>query len=422
MHMSSATNSSITKITLDCGMTLLVEPIASAASLALNWLVPLGSATDEPARDGLASMVSEYLFRGCGGRSSRQHSDALDRLGIHRASNVNTHHLQLAATLLGDRLESALPLIVDMIRRPALEEDALEPVRSLCLQAIEGLEDDPQGLVMLRLRERHMASPFNRHGYGSLETVERFTIDDVREAWLRGCVPGGSIFAAAGAVDPAQLAKQLNELLKGWSGSAAEPKQIAPPERGAMHIPFESAQVHIAAAWDAPPEKNPDAMIERLAVGTLSGGTSARLFTEVRQKRALCYSVGASYRSGRDVGYVALYAGTTPERAQETLDVSMAEIHRLREGVSREEFDRAVIGLKSHLIMSGESTAARAGAIAQDEFRLGRARSLDEISRQVDGVSLDQLNGYLAKRDVGSITLVDLGPTALAVGEAVAAI
>ena len=61
---------------------------------------------------------------------------------------------------------------------------------------------------------------------------------------------------------------------------------------------------------------------------------------------------------------ISLYAGTTPERAQETLDVSLAEIHRLRTGVEAAEFDRVVTGLKSQLIMQGESTQSRATAIA----------------------------------------------------------
>jgi predicted Zn-dependent peptidase len=156
-------------------------------------------------------------------------------------------------------------------------------------------------------------------------------------------------------------------------------------------------------------------MLERLATAVLSGSTSGRLFTEVRQKRSLCYSVGASYRAGRDRGYVALYAGTTPERAHETLDVCRAEIDRLfgSGDITPEEFRRAVIGLKSHLVMQGESTPARAAALGRDHFRLGHARSLEEIADAADAIGLDELNAYVAGRAVGACTVVSIGGVAL---------
>ena len=93
----------------------------------------------------------------------------------------------------------------------------------------------------------------------------------------------------------------------------------------------------------------------------------------------------------------------------------MAEIERLfsDEGVEKDEFDRAVIGLKSQLIMQGESTPARAAALVSGRFRRGRALTLDELARAIDEVTLDALNAYLVRRDPGPYTLVCVGPTAI---------
>ncbi|MHC4079800.1 MAG: M16 family metallopeptidase [Planctomycetota bacterium] len=399
---------------LDCGAALVVEPIPSVASVALNWLLPIGAATDPPDGDGLAAMLGELVFRGAGGLDSRGHSDALDRLGVQRSSQVLTHHLRLSATLVGDRLHGALPLLADMVTRPALPADAVDAVRSLCLQSLDGLDDEPQQLVMLRLRERHLPPPFHRHGYGDRSVLQGCAIEALRGSWAARCRPGGSILAAAGAVDPDALAGQLNEVLTDWSGTTTTPAEWGAPPRGHTHTAQDSAQMHIGVAYDAPPESDPKSMHERLAVGVLSGGTSARLFTEVRQKRSLCYSVGASYGAGRDYGVVTLYAGTTPQRAQETLDVCLAEIERIREGVTDSEFDRAVIGLKSHLIMQGESTSARAAAIGSDYFRLGRARTLDDVAREIDAITPDAINAYLGSRQFGDLTMASVGPVELA--------
>jgi predicted Zn-dependent peptidase len=255
------------------------------------------------------------------------------------------------------------------------------------------------------------------HG-GRREVLESATIEQLREAWLTRAMPRGSIFSIAGAVDSTKVVDQLNRLLEGWNGLHQELPPIGPPQRGYTHLEQETSQVHIGVAWDAPREADPNSMVERIAVGALSGSTSGRLFTEVRQKRSLCYSVGASFRAGRDHGMVTLYAGTTPERAQETLDVCMQEVGRMKAGVSQEEFHRAVIGLKSHQIMQGESTPSRASALVYDQFRIGRARTLDEVSAIIDSITLEQVNEYLATRTFGEFSISTIGPEKLRVNGA----
>jgi predicted Zn-dependent peptidase len=228
--------------------------------------------------------------------------------------------------------------------------------------------------------------------------------------------PGKSIFAAAGAIDPDAIERALNDLLADWSGSTTEPKPAPAPARGYAHEEDESNQVQIILAHDAPPETSPHCVLERLAISVLSGGMSGRLFSEVREKRGLCYSVSAGYRADRDHGVVTAYVGTAPERAQESLDVLVSELRRLNDpagAVTIEEFRRAKVGMKSGLVFSGESTGSRAVALASDQRKLGRPRSLDELARQVDEVTIDQLNAYLKTRSLGTVTIQTLGPREL---------
>src|SRR4029077_1151760 len=110
------------------------------------------------------------------------------------------------------------------------------------------------------------------------------------------------------------------------------------------------------------------------------------------------------------------YAGTSNDRAQATLDCFLAEVVRLSDGgVTQAELDRAKTGLKASTIMQGESTGARAGAIAHDFFMRGRIRTLDEIKRAIDSVSVDQVNTYLKKNQPGPFTIVTVGPKELKV-------
>jgi predicted Zn-dependent peptidase len=140
---------------------------------------------------------------------------------------------------------------------------------------------------------------------------------------------------------------------------------------------------------------------------------SSRLFTEVRERRGLCYSVYASLHTQRDRACVLCYAGTSADRAQETLDVTLAELKRLAAGIEPVELNRLKARIKSALIMQQESSSARSAALARDWYHLGRARTLGEIGQLVDGLSCQAINAYLAANPPDDFTLVTVGPSAL---------
>ncbi|MFO0827534.1 MAG: pitrilysin family protein [Phycisphaerales bacterium] len=394
----SATADGIRTVRLACGMPLILERTENVRSAAVCWLLPVGVASDPEgaAGDGHSVLLADLVLRGAGGMSSREFSDALDRLGVQRSVSAGGVHMQVSATLLGDRLSAALPLIVSLVRAPSLPEEHLEAVRSLAIQSLDSLKDEPQQRVMLAVRERHLPAPFNRSGLGDRTALETATIAQLRAAWESRCRPNGSILAIAGNIDADRAAAELDRLLTGWSGATDEPKEQRAAVGGVGHEETDSAQTHVGIAYKAPPDGDPDATLFRLAARVLGSDSSSRLFTEVREKRGLCYSVGATYTGGRDRGMLSVYAGSTPERAQDTVDCIEGEVERFERGVTPDEFARAVVGYKSRLVMGSESTAARAALGAGDWYRLCRVRTLTELAEEVDRVTLERLNEYIA--------------------------
>jgi predicted Zn-dependent peptidase len=144
---------------------------------------------------------------------------------------------------------------------------------------------------------------------------------------------------------------------------------------------------------------------------------SARLFTEVREKRGLCYAIGVGHETFKDRGTMVGYAGTGADRAQETLDVTLEELQKLKDGIADDEIDRVKAGLKSSIIMQEESTAARAAAIASDWYFLGRVRSSDEIHAAIDGLTPRMVTDHLARCPIRDIKIVTVGPKPLVVRE-----
>jgi len=400
--------------TLACGMPLIVENMPNVRSVALRWLLPCGSALDKKNTLGTAEVLSELLMRGSQSLDSRAQANAFDTLGASRAVANGARFLRLSSTLLADNLVEALPVIAEMVRAPRLAEESLEPSRRLALQQLDSLADDPQERAVLAARAAHYPDPFARSGMGTHEGLGAITHEQITSHFHAHATPGGSILAIAGNVSTDELVPVLDRLLDGWSGQTALPACDGSGPRGQHHTHDEANQTQIVLVHDAPPEPHPDSILERVAIAALSGGMSSRLFSEVREKRGLCYAVHASYRAEKDFGSVTAYVGTTPERADEALDVLHAELHRISDGLSEEEFERAITGLTSRIVFSGESTSARANAIANDYFKRGQARTLAEFAEAIHAVTLDGVNAYLARRSLGELTIQTLGPNPVA--------
>ena len=97
----------------------------------------------------------------------------------------------------------------------------------------------------------------------------------------------------------------------------------------------------------------------------------------------------------------------------------ISELEKLSQGIESEELDRLKAKMKSSLIMSQESSMARAGALARDWYHLERVRPLDEISARVDALSPASINGYLEQHPPSDITVVTLGPRSLEMPNAI---
>jgi predicted Zn-dependent peptidase len=395
------------------GMTVVAEKMRGVRSAAFTLLVPSGSAVDPPARGGLSTLLVDLAFRGAGRRNNRQVTTELDNLGLQRGEGVETIHTSFFASTLATNLLPALAVYADVIQQPHLPPEEVDAVRALALQELQALEDEPRQKIFVELRSRHYPYPFGRPTLGLRDVLESAThLELVRHHQLTYRA-GGAILGVAGDIDWPQLRDGVERLFGDWnSGESTLP---ATGSRGTRidHIEQDSTQTQIGIAFDTVSYRDPEYFNAQGAVTVLSGGSSSRLFTEVREKRGLCYAVYASYHSLYDVGSVVCYAGTTNERAQETLDVTLAEICGLSRGIGADEVARAQAGLKASLIMQGESTSARSSAVAADWYHLGRVRRLGEMQAAIDGLSPRSIMEHLERHSPRDFTIVTLGPKPL---------
>jgi len=396
------------------GLVLVAESMPGVQSAAFSLLLPAGAAYDAVGREGTATMLSEWITRGAGDRDSQELLSALDELGVNHGESAQTLHTSLAAATLGRNLLPALEIFADMVLRPRFDEEEVEPIRALALQNLRSLEDDPGSKVIYELRKRHFPDPWGRPSPGTTEGVASLSPADLRDFHARMYRPNGAILGVAGAIDWPQLRDEVGRLFGGWSAQSDPEVQERPTGPLRDHLFRETQQIQIALAFPSATVSSPDYYRARAAGAILGGYSSARLFTEVREKRGLCYSVYASYESQRERAATLCYAGTSVDRAQQTLDVTLAEIARLgRDGVELEELETMRAGLKSSLIMAQESSMSRSGSLAADWFHLGRVRSREEISEALDHLTPESVSAYAAEQAAHDLTILTLGPNPL---------
>lgn len=391
------------------GLTLLAEPMGWLESAALALLLPAGCQRDPADRLGLAGLSCEMVQRGCGARSSREFVEDLENLGVDRSASVTNAHTSFGGAMPCERIFDALTIFGDLVQRPLLPEDQFEDAQLVCLQEVRGLEDDLAQKMMQELRRRRYGDPFGRSTQGTQASLEATTIDDVRrhvDAYYR---PQDAILSVAGKIDWDQLRDHVGKVFGKWEAKPLPTLEAKVSEGPYKHIKHDSNQTHIGVAYPSVPYSHADYYQARGAVGVLSDGMSSRLFTEVREKRGLVYTVYASCHSLKHAGSVLCYAGTSTERSQETLDVLLAELHRLADGIEAPELARLKAKIKSSLIFQQESSPARAGSMAADWYHLGGVKTLDEVSAIIDALSVDTINDYLRRNPPGDFTVVTLG-------------
>ena len=404
---------SIQTFQLSSGLSVVVECMPDLQSAAMTLMVPAGAIRDGHGKHGTAAILTEMFTRGAGGLTAREYCSRLDNLGLQRSVSGGTNHITFSAATTADRLADAIPEIGRMICTPHLDDAEFAPARDMVEQSLMAMEDEPRQQLGRALREYSYAAPWGNPSDGDLQHLPAITNADIRRHYKDYLLPNHAILGIAGNVNPDQIRTVVESTFGGWQPKSVEPVQKGDRPVSPFHIEHESTQTHIGLAWDTVPYRHDRYYEAWAAVSLLSGGMSSRLFTEVREKRGLCYAISASISTLKEEGRIFAYAGTTPERAQETLDVTVAEILRLHEGITDAELQRCKARAKSSLIMQQESTMSRASSAARDIYHLGRVVSLAEVNQRIDDLTVDCVRDFIVEFAPKSMVLVTLGPQPL---------
>ncbi|MGH2501656.1 MAG: M16 family metallopeptidase, partial [Ktedonobacterales bacterium] len=348
------------------GLRMVGQRMPSLASVTFGVQVAAGI-RDEPAdRLGLTYLLSDMMFQGTEQRNVRQLTEEFEEIGARKGGENAMEYGRYTAQIVGNRLDRALDLFADVLLHPTIPDDEFNQMRSVQLQDIRRRDDEPMRRIFDLVRERFYAgTTLGRRALGMRENVEQLTPDDLRAFYRARYRPQGAVLSIAGAFDWEHAVERVGELFDAWEGEApATPAQQPQPQTGVNVEISEGNQEHIGMAFPFPTFGDPDYYAANVVSEIFGGGMTSRLFREVREKRGLVYSVSAIFAPNGGYGAGYLYAGTSPEKSHETVQVMLAELRRLQdEGVTQDELDRAKIQLKSELVMHGEDSASRMSSL-----------------------------------------------------------
>lgn len=404
-----------THLDLDCGIELGVVHLPEAQVVAGEFRMLAGAAHEPVAKLGLTRLIKETIDKGTAKHDGRTLLDAFDELGAPLGAWADLEATGFNFICLPEFIERAIELHAEFLRTPTFPLEAFETAVVLAQQELTALEDDPPSLADKMISRQAFGAVLGRHPLGERETLSSIGRDDLVSYWQETFSAGRLQVTVAGPVEDGAMAEMLERHFAGFGNAerTGRDRFDAVFEPAKVHHPKELEQQQIAICFPSAAVTDADFPVERVLLGILSGGMSARLFTEVREKQGLAYDVHASHDNPRGCGMIFVTASCKPERAETTFRTLLREIDRLSEDLTEDELDRA----RGRIIAREETTAdltrSRRGMLAYDLFHRGEPSSVQERIEQIRKVTADDIAAYLDAHPRDRLSILTLGPKEL---------
>ncbi|MEX0913408.1 MAG: pitrilysin family protein [Demequina sp.] len=413
----------IRRSVLPGGVRVFTEHIPGMRSATVGAWVGVGSRDETPEQAGSTHFLEHLLFKGTPRRSAFDIAEAFDRVGGESNAMTAKEFTCYYARTIDVDLPMAIDVIGDMVTSARLDQEDFDSERGVILEELAMAEDDPGDIAHERFIEAVLSGhPLGRPIGGTPEIIRAVTRDAVEAHYRQHYVPEGLIVTAAGGLDHDLVCQLVQEALTrgGWGLSQdraplarrdtnAQVQATVVPE---VSISRDLEQSHVVLGSRG--FKATDDRRQNLAVfnAILGGGMSSRLFQEIREKRGLTYAVYSFGMPSAETGVFGMYAACNPARATEVTALMEAEAHRMSEGVTPAELERAKGQIAGAMVLRLEDSYARMSRLGKAELVMGELWSIGEALEQVHAVTADDVASLGADLAAREHSLVRVGPGA----------
>ncbi len=383
--------------TLTNGMRVVTDRMEGFRSAAVAVHVQVGGRYESARQNGMAHFLEHMAFKGTRMRTALEISQAIEHVGGYLNACTGKEFTSYHAGGLGQDVPLAIELISDIVLESELRPEDIELERGVILNEIGEYEDSPPDALFDALqRTAYPDQPFGWPIIGTADRVAAFSRNDIRGFVEEHYRAGRMILAAAGDVDHLQV----TELAEQHFGRAGTGERTPPePSRfsaGQVRVERDIEQAHFALAFEAPPLLDPKEPAARVLAIALGGGSSSRLFAEARERRGLCYSIGASMAPSSDTGTLVIYASTGRDELPGLAEICVDELRRSAETLTAGEVEKARNQIRVGTVTANENTMNRIEHMGGMVATRGRVVSIDETIARYESVTLAEVQEFAA--------------------------
>jgi predicted Zn-dependent peptidase len=391
--------------TLLNGVRVVTHAMPHVETSSLGVWVGVGARHETESQQGMSHLLEHMAFKGTSRRSALEIVEEIEQVGgeINAATSLETT-AYYARVLKGDE-GLALELLADILQDSTFDQGELEKERDVILQEIAATQDSPDEIAYDLIQEAAFPDQaVGRPILGTPASVTGTTPADLRGFLGQHYVPQRLVVSAAGAVSHDSVVRHAEALFGGLAAPNGQSQGDEPARYvgGARSSVKSFEQSHVLMGFEGPSYRAADTFTAQVFAGLFGGGMSSRLFQEVREKRGLCYAIYSSAWGLKDSGMFQIHAATGHAMVPELIDVIGEQLTVMADsGPTEREVTRAKAQLKAGLLMSLESSGARAEQMARHLLVHGRLLTPDELVARVDDVTVERVRTF-AQRLAGS--------------------
>ena len=367
---------------------------ATVPLIAMEYAFAGGAAQDPADKPGVGNLVADLLDEGSGDLDSKTFHERLERRAIELGFASSRDTFRGSLRMLKDNRDEAFDLLRMSLTSAHFDSVDVERIRAQVLSGLRRDTSSPNALAGRKFLEIAFGDhPYGRSANGTLESVPKIDAADLKDYVRRVLAKDTLRIAVVGDVDPITLGQLLDKTFGGLPARASltpvpDIEAARPPQRA--FIPLDVPQTVVTFGGPGIRRHDPDFMAGYVVNHILGGGSSSRLYKEVREKRGLAYSV---YDSLLWMDHSALFVGNTGTRADrtgETVDAVTREIRKMAEdGPTQEELDVAKSYLKGSQMLALDTSSKLASALLQYQLDKLPIDYIEKRNAIVDAVTLD---------------------------------
>jgi predicted Zn-dependent peptidase len=385
------------KTTLDNGVRVVTSHMAGVRSASLIMYYNVGSRYEPPVEAGVSHFLEHMLFKGTERRPDPfEISQAIEGVGGIVNAATGRESTNYWCKVPSTHFALAFDVLADLVRNSQLDQREFEKERAVIIEEIRSVNDSPEDLINDLIDELVWGDQaIGRPIAGTEESVSAISRDGMADFWRRNYSPGRLVIAAAGDVvhdDVVTLAERYFGDLTSANPDGFESAHDDQTEPRVQVVHRDIEQTHICIAMPALPFTTERRYVQSTIEAILSSGMSSRLFQELREQRGLAYSVYAYFQPYTDVGQGVFYAGTDPDRADETISALMSEIRKIRDvRVPEDELQRTKDLRTGRLLMGMEDSRSLASWIGSQALTYGEIKTPEEVIEKIVAVTADEV-------------------------------